>query len=73
MAYEVTALVQYIRNHLIALQRFKGKKHSEVIMQFLSMRYIRYILNIKENKIKIGISIVLYLRQNHFAKTNADI
>ena len=35
------------------------------------MRYIRYILNIKENKTIIGISIVLYLRQNHSAKTNA--
>ena len=33
------------------------------------MCYARYILNIKENIIKIGLSIVLYLRQNHPAKT----
>ena len=33
------------------------------------MCYTRYILNIKENIIKIELSIVLYLRQNHSAKT----
>ena len=34
------------------------------------MCYIRYILNIKENIKKIGLSFFLYLRQNHSAKTN---
>ena len=33
------------------------------------MYYTRYVLNIKEHIIKIGLSIVLYLRQNHSAKT----
>ena len=33
------------------------------------MCYTRYILNIKENIIKIELSIVLYLRQNRSAKT----
>ena len=33
------------------------------------MCYTRYILNIKENIIKIELSIVLYLRQNHSTKT----
>ena len=33
------------------------------------MCYTRYILNIKENIIKIELSIVLYLRQNHYTKT----
>ena len=33
------------------------------------MCYTCYILNIKETIIKIDLSIVLYLRQNHSAKT----
>ena len=33
------------------------------------MCYTRYILNLKENIIKIELSVVLYLRQNHSAKT----
>ena len=35
------------------------------------MCYTRYILNIKENiiHVKMGLSVVLYLRQNHSAKT----
>ena len=34
------------------------------------MCYIRFIVYVKETKIKIGISIVLYLRQNHSSEKN---
>ena len=34
LSSEVTALIQYIRDHLIALQCFKQKKRSEIIMKF---------------------------------------
>ena len=33
------------------------------------MCYTRYIFNINENIIKIELSIILYIRQNHSAKT----
>ena len=44
--------------------------HTAVSTIKVKMLYIRYILNIKENKIKTGTSIVLYLRQNHSTETN---